>query len=239
MSRSRVLRRSRRRVDAKTGSFIGRSTPDWDANSSIIGYFTELSKHHALSDQYMDSYISVLPDEYHASLIKDLHELCADEIENKNLKEAINEWLESPESERTPDSNILDGIFFWAQKSEQAHRIRGILIRTMKKSGSTILQKENLSLIQSFASLKKVFSLNDDDLTLIAFYFCVRNNEHLSDLVDSWAVTDMLYGVSLCTGISEDRCRDRLSSQEPLLQSGIILSESGIRHSSCCGKKLW
>ncbi|HKL87131.1 MAG TPA: hypothetical protein VJ861_12440, partial [Treponemataceae bacterium] len=76
MSRSRVMRRSRRRVEAKTGSFIGRSAPDWDAESSVKGYFTELSKYHALSDQYMDSYISVLPDEHHASLIKDLHELC-------------------------------------------------------------------------------------------------------------------------------------------------------------------
>ena len=223
----------RRRREHSTGNFVGRPTPEWDARKCVAGYFIELAKHHALSDVFSKSLMSVLESDQLLRLSKTLIALCerGDEggIQNLPLRMAIEEWLGSAESDRPPSSDILEGLFFWAQKLAPSVKLLGILITSMRAAGGSVPTAGELASVTAFASLKKAFLLDDDDLSILAFFFCVTNSEELSGVMESWTGTDIHYGVSCCTGISEKTCKEKLSTQGRIMQNGLLILGSDIR----------
>ena len=223
----------RRRREHSTGNFVGRPTPEWDARKCVAGYFIELAKHHALSDVFSKSLMSVLESDQLLHLSKALIALCEREnvggIQNLPLRMAIEEWLGSAESDRPPSSDILEGLFFWAQKLAPSGKLRGILIAAMREAGGRVPTVGEFASITAFESLKKTFLLDDDDLSILAFFFCVGNSEELSGVMESWTGTEIHYGVSCCTGISEKACKDKLSTQGRIMQNGLLLQGNELR----------
>lgn len=223
----------RRYKERSTGSFVGRPTPEWDARTCVAGYFLELAKHHALNDVFSKSLMSFLQSDQLFRLSKSLLALCerADEsgIQNLPLRIAIEEWLGGAESDRPPSPDILEGLFFWAQKLAPSGKLRGILIAAMRDAGGAVPQAGELAEVTAFASLKRTFLLDDDDLSILAFFFCVSNSEELAGVIECWSGKDIHYGVSCCTGIPEKTCKEKLSTQGRIMQSGLLLLGGDIR----------
>lgn len=223
----------RRRREHSTGNFVGRPTPEWDARKCVAGYFLELAKHHALNDVFSKSLMSFLESDQLFRFSKSLLALCerGDEggIQNLPLRMAIEEWLNSAESDRPPCSDILEGLFFWAQKLVPAGKLRGILIAAMREAGGAVPTAGEFAAVTAFASLKKAFLLDDNDLSILAFFFCVGNSEELSGVMESWSGTEIHYGISCCTGIPEKACREKLSTQGRIMQNGLLVLGSDIR----------
>ncbi len=230
--------RLRRPRESRTDSFVGRIPSEIDERAFVVGYFSELARQHVLNDLFIEQVLGVIEDVAKANLALGLYELCADGISNEGLRKDAEKWVNGGETRRPPESSVLEGLFYWAKESSNpkvAKKIRVLVLKSLADSGGKLPDVAKIASVKSFAMIKKIFGLNDDDLAILVFFYCAHSSEPLESVINSWRVSELYYGIASCIGLPEARCHARLSNQGPLVEKGIImpseqLSRSAISH---------
>jgi DNA polymerase III delta prime subunit len=81
---------------------------------------------------------------------------------------------------------------------------------------------ERVEKMESFSSLVNAYGLDSDELHLILFLFLVSINEKLLSLVSEWKTSEMLRGMSICTGVAQGRLRALISSNSKLRTYNLV-----------------
>jgi len=221
------LRHSKKRFNAPLpsvgGSFAGRKSGEWNDRAYVCGYISLLCGFHELNDVFIEAIVSILDGDKKNFLVRELHGLCEGVFFNAVLKDELDDYFENSAGCDKPSESLVYSLIRTASNAVNASQLRAILGKTIISNYSESFSSGKVLNSPVFMQLQRIFSLQNEDLLLMAFFQCMRNCDELATVVASWTVDELYYGISICTGISENICQERLLSQSPLLKKGIVL----------------
>ncbi len=227
MKRRRIQNWVNRSAGAEGPNFPGRTTGGWNARACLLGLLSRLVAEHQLSKGFCEGVIELAdtwgaaPDRL-VALIRELAELCRGPERTAAFFADLDGMIQDTDRARSMLLDSFPDLVDVAVDAGLEQRVRNMLRDFLLESGGRVPQAAELSRVEAFASIKETFGLEDDDLPIIAFLFCDRTYGSFSDLCAHWGPDDFHYGVSVALGLPESRVKARLSSQSPLLQSGVV-----------------
>lgn len=214
--------RFRKNTEISRGNFTARHMGEWDDQGCVLAFLERLSAEHVLNDAFSTGVFNLLSDEAKYYLEKEFLRLNDENVDDESIREELDANAKKPKKKRPPNSSQFEYLFGCARHFCDAKQIREVFKTALIMSGSMFPKAVELASVSSLSELQRIFLLDENDLLILAFFYSERNSEEFMELTNAWNVAEFFYGLSICTGISEDICREHLCKQSKLIKSGII-----------------
>jgi AAA+ superfamily predicted ATPase len=220
MQRKLYKRRGREDRISLRGHFFTRKKSEWDQHRFLLQYGRGLLADYHMTDDFTGFILSLIPEPELFPLVADIALLLADDIaDNDDLRDELDVTVARKERPMLPAMRDIEELFLYIDGSGQRQKI---LDRIGEALGRRDESRHELELIPSYARLAHVFHLESDDLKILSFLYAVYTCEPLDTLVSDWAVNEFFQGMSLATGVPQEKCQGRFSPRSPLVTRSLV-----------------
>lgn len=196
-----------------------RSRSDRVLDSYLELYIRRLLPEHRFTSTFLALVYSALDENRMRAIAEKLyHFLAPKQLVSAEVLESAERYGCGLEIDDDPEE-IINAMLYVSE----AKGLQGEAIEILEGLSNFVREPiERVEKMESFSSLVNAYGLDSDELHLILFLFLVSINEKLLSLVSEWKTSEMLRGMSICTGVAQGRLRALISSNSKLRTYNLV-----------------
>lgn len=196
-----------------------RSRSDRVLDSYLELYIRRLLPEHRFTSTFLALVYSALDENRMRAIAEKLyHFLAPKQLVSAEVLESAERYGCGLEIDDDPEE-IINAMLYVSE----AKGLQGEAIEILEGLSNFVREPiERVEKMESFSSLVNAYGLDSDELHLILFLFLVSINEKLLSLVSEWKTSEMLRGMSICTGVVQGRLRALISSNSKLRTYNLV-----------------
>lgn len=196
-----------------------RSRSDRVLDSYLELYIRRLLPEHRFTSTFLALVYSALDENRMRAIAEKLyHFLAPKQLVSAEVLESAERYGCGLEIDDDPE-DIISAML----SVSEANGLQGEAIEILEGLSNFVREPmERVEKMESFSSLVNAYGLDSDELHLILFLFLVSINQKLLSVVSEWKTSEMLRGMSICTGVAQGRLRALISSNSKLRTCNLI-----------------